>query len=299
MIQLVGSKKKKNIPQCLTCSFGELLYKPNTHIFFSLHNTSSSYTPTQSHTTSTDTALSPPAMAPCLFVLLLHSCILSLLFVVVLVFDCLFLPLPPIIHQFIPPLFCLSSWRPWFYPPPWYNYVSDLCLPAPPITPLFFVPSFNLILLPLPLAFGRKLQSQLFFLELRQAHHDGVLVYAGLSFAGHQSHTHQLLLHTPHQLCRSHGARGGQGRCWFCRACQRGARIKGSDVHHLISNCWQSRSTDLKNRGGRKAKKGTTTSGKWIITLQTLRCLVVRHQWGKFTTDSSRRMMTLGWINLH
>lgn len=71
--------------------------------------------------------------------------------------------------------------------------------------------SLSLSLSHLP-AFRKEFQSQLFILELLQAHHDGILVYAGLSSAGHQSYTHQLLLHPPYQLCSAHGPRGGQGR---------------------------------------------------------------------------------------
>lgn len=136
-----------------------------------------------------------------------------------------------------------------FLPPtsPWLSICSlSSCIPPPS---LLFIPLSQYLLhdisvsLPppsLPLAFGRELQSQLFILELLQAHHDGILVYAGLSSAGHQSHTHQLLLHAPHQLCGSHGPCGGQGRRLFCRACQRGmGNIKGSVVHHLISSGWQ------------------------------------------------------------
>lgn len=58
------------------------------------------------------------------------------------------------------------------------------------------------------------------------------------------------------------------------QATQRDARIKGSHVRHVIYDCWQSASTDLKN-GDRKAEKGTTTSGERIITPQTLKCLVI------------------------
>ncbi len=117
------------------------------------------------------------------------------------------------------------------------SHSLSLSLPPPP---------------PLPPAFGRELQSQLFILELLQAHHDGILVYTGLSSAGHQSHTHQLLLHTPHQLCSAHGPRGGQGRRLFCSACQgRMGVIKGSVVDHLISSGWQGWSTDSEKGEGR------------------------------------------------
>ena len=97
----------------------------------------------------------------------------------------------------------------------------------PPFCPSLSISSshsltLSLSLPPVPPAFGRELQSQLFILELLQAHHDGILVYTGLSSAGHQSHTHQLLLHTPHQLRGAHGPCGGQGRRLFRHACQEG-----------------------------------------------------------------------------
>ena len=60
-------------------------------------------------------------------------------------------------------------------------------------------------------ALGGEFQSQLLLLELLEALHDRPLVHAGLQAAGHQPHTHQLLLHPPHQLRRAHGSRGGQG----------------------------------------------------------------------------------------
>lgn len=68
---------------------------------------------------------------------------------------------------------------------------------------------------PLTAAFGRELQSQLLFLELFKAHHDGILVFTGLSFNGYQSHTHQLFLHTSHKLCGADGPCGSQGMLWF------------------------------------------------------------------------------------
>lgn len=140
-------------------------------------------------------------------------------------------PFPDFLH---PKPLCL------FYPFLWISIFYFFSLPPPPLPP----------------AFGRELQSQLFILELLQAHHDGILVYAGLSSAGHQSHTHQLLLHTPHQLCGAHGPRGGQGRRLRCCGCQRGLDdIKGSVVHHSISSGWQSCSEALK-KGKEEIEEG-------------------------------------------
>lgn len=60
-------------------------------------------------------------------------------------------------------------------------------------------------------AVGRELQSKLLLLELLQTHHDRILVHSGLQTTRHQPHSHVLFLHTPHELCRANGPRGGQG----------------------------------------------------------------------------------------
>lgn len=56
-----------------------------------------------------------------------------------------------------------------------------------------------------------ELQPELLFLELLEAHHDGVLVNAGLPTAGHEPDSHHMLLHPSHQLCGADGPRGCQG----------------------------------------------------------------------------------------
>lgn len=254
-------------------------------------------------------------MTPCLFVAALSHSVPSVYCFVVM---CVWLPLcvssSPSLSPPIPPTvfrtFFWLSHHPMFLPPtsPWLSICSLTSCNSCLFSFLSLSFSFFLYVLvsltlslppppPMSLAFGRELQSQLFVLELLQAHHDGILVYTGLSSAGYQSHTHQLLLHTPHQLCCSHGPCGGQGRCLLCSACQQGiGRIKGIVVHHLINCCWQK---DLKKEGG-KGRGWSTTSGKWIITLQTLQYWVIILGNGNVTIDSSSQMMTLGWQkNLH
>ena len=53
---------------------------------------------------------------------------------------------------------------------------------------------------------GELLHSKLLLLELLRALHDRPVVVAGLQAAGHQQHTHHLLLQPPHQLRRAHGS---------------------------------------------------------------------------------------------
>lgn len=235
----------------------------HTHMHGSigLHNTSSSYTRKLTPESWTRRCHLAPRL--CVY-LLLHSRILSLLFVVWLcVLDSLsvYLPLHPLPLQFLP-LFSHFFFFFWlshhlvFLPPtsPWLStcvLFFLLCHPSFLFVPLLISLSLShplslslsLHLLPpsLPPALGGKLQSQLLVLELFQAHHDGILVDAGLSSPGHQSHTHQLLVHTPDQLRRAHGARGGQGRRFSPAPAGMGGmgEIKGLVVHHLISGGWQ------------------------------------------------------------
>lgn len=110
---------------------------------------------------------------------------------------------------------------------------------------LWFFSRLSLCLVSTSPAFGRELQSQLLFLELFQAHHDGILVYTGLSSAGHQSHTHQLLLHTSHQLRSADGPRGSQGTLWFTRARTGMGEIRESTIHHAISSVCQKQWPDF------------------------------------------------------
>lgn len=157
-------------------------------------------------------------------------------------------------HQFLPPFshfFLAHQPLHAFRLPPPHDQVSILCPRVLPALLLFclsvssclgFSRSHALSLsLPLLPAFGKEFQSQLFILELLQAHHDGILVYAGLSSAGHQSYTHQLLLHPPYQLCSAHGPRGGQGKHFSLLVhARRGGvgNICGSVIYHLISSVW-------------------------------------------------------------
>lgn len=77
-----------------------------------------------------------------------------------------------------------------------------------PLGPMFLALTFGF----LPTAVGRELQPKLLVLELLQAQHDRLLVYAGLPSPRYQPHAHHLLLHTPDQLCCAHGPRRRQGR---------------------------------------------------------------------------------------
>lgn len=78
----------------------------------------------------------------------------------------------------------------------------------------------------LPAAVGGELQPKLLVLELLQAQHDGLLVYAGLPSTRHQPHAHHLLLHTPDQLRCAHGPRRRQGRIRNASSGYRGAWVK-------------------------------------------------------------------------
>lgn len=306
MIQLVGSKKQKSslflllflkvaLPTQRTQLHQFTQHKQLLHSRIS-HNKHGRSSVTSSHASMFICCCN---LTFCPFCLLFCCCVyltLSLCFFLYILFP----PIPPtsfslfLAHR---PLhaFCL---------PPTHDRVSILrprvlptlllfCLSVPSCLSgclsITLCLSFSLSHLP---AFRKEFQSQLFILELLQAHHDGILVYAGLSSAGHQSYTHQLLLHPPYQLCSAHGPRGGQGRhfsllvharrgwaismgqlfiIWLAVVGQHILKIEGEEEkkrerpQHLKSKLW--------------------IFGVWITTLA-----------GKiFTIDLSSCMMTLIW----
>lgn len=208
------------------------VYKTHTHSFYS----PKSHTITQQACTHSIVT----SCHGCLFICFcsLAFCPFCLLFCwceCLTSFLCVFLSVPSCLNpsHLFSHIFW-SSHRSLFLPPtsPWLSICAlSSCFPSLLLSPslslrlglsLFLSLTLSLPPLPLPSAFRGELQSQLFILELLQAHHDGILVHAGLSSAGHQPHTHQLLLHTPHQLCCAHGPRGGQGRRLLSSACQEG-----------------------------------------------------------------------------
>lgn len=256
-----------------------------------------------------DAALSPPLMPLCLFVAAIsHSVPSVCCFVAVCIWLCLCVSSSTsFFHQFLPPVshFFLAH-RPLhaFCLPPPHDRVSILCPRVLPTLLLFClsVPSclsgflsitlclsFSLSHLP---AFRKEFQSQLFILELLQAHHDGILVYAGLSSAGHQSYTHQLLLHPPYQLCSAHGPRGGQGRHFSLLVhARRGWAISRGQLfiiwlavvgQHILKIEGEE---EKKRERPQYLKSKLWIFGVWITTLA-----------GKiFTIDLSSCMMTLIW----
>lgn len=257
-----------------------------------------------------DAALSPPLMPLCLFVAAIsHSVPSVCCFVAVCIWLCLCVSSSTsFFHQFLPPVshfFWLidhSMLSASHLPMTKYLF----CVPVFSQPSCFFVSQFlpvclgfsqshsvslSLSLSHLP-AFRKEFQSQLFILELLQAHHDGILVYAGLSSAGHQSYTHQLLLHPPYQLCSAHGPRGGQGRHFSLLVhARRGWAISRGQLfiiwlavvgQHILKIEGEE---EKKRERPQHLKSKLWIFGVWITTLA-----------GKiFTIDLSSCMMTLIW----
>lgn len=307
MIQLVGSKKQKSslflllfLRVALPTQRAQLhqftQHKQLLHSRIS-HNKHGRSSVTSSHASMFICCCN---LTFCPFCLLFCCCVyltLSLCFFLYILFP----PIPPTSFS----LFFGSPTTPCFLPPtsPWPSiYSVSPCSPNPPafLSLSFFLsvwvslnhtlPLFlSLSLLP---AFRKEFQSQLFILELLQAHHDGILVYAGLSSAGHQSYTHQLLLHPPYQLCSAHGPRGGQGRHFSLLVhARRGWAISGGQLfiiwlavagQHILKI---EREEEKKRERSQHLKSRLWIFGVWITTLA-----------GKiFTIDLSSCMMTLIW----
>lgn len=79
---------------------------------------------------------------------------------------------------------------------------------------------------------GTLLQSQLLFLELLRAQHDGILVHSGLQATGNQQEPHHLLLQSPDQLRHPHGPSRKRGERSRRREdpCARGESESGISV---------------------------------------------------------------------